>query len=186
MNGRSTAPRWLSETSKPFLGAGDRGDGRVLADHVLFHDGGFFRLAGHLVVLFQRHDQHGVGVFAELHQIGHAADDRAVGGFAEGGLVDRAVVEQRSGRRRSSVRGGPRARSASGQPSFCDCSTRRAWSRRPIRPPRRLPVIGAVGLEARSRRRRPARPGRPTIWQMVRSSRTKKLPSPICASAAAG
>ena len=37
------------------------------------------------------HDQHGVGVFAEFHQVGHPADDVAVGGLAEGGLVDRAV-----------------------------------------------------------------------------------------------
>ena len=66
-------------------------DGRVLAHHVLLHDGGFGRLAGHLVVILQRHDQHGVRVFPELHQVGHAADDGAVGGLAEGGLVDRAV-----------------------------------------------------------------------------------------------
>ena len=65
--------------------------GGVLADHVLGHDGGLGRLAGHLVVVLQRHDQHGVRVFPELHQVGHAADDAAVGGLAEGGLVDRAV-----------------------------------------------------------------------------------------------
>ena len=66
-------------------------DGRGFADHVLVHDGGFGRLAGHLVVIFQRHDQHGVRVFAEFDQVGHAADDAAVFGLAEGGLVDRAV-----------------------------------------------------------------------------------------------
>ena len=76
---------------QPFLGASDLRDGRRLADHVLGHDGGFGRLAGHLVVVLQRHDQHGVRVFAELHEVGHAADDAAVGGLAEGGLVDRAV-----------------------------------------------------------------------------------------------
>ena len=45
-----------------------------------------------LVVVLQGHDQHGVRVFPELHEVGHAADDAAVGGLAEGGLVDRAVA----------------------------------------------------------------------------------------------
>ncbi len=74
-----------------FLGAADVRDGRRLADHVLGHDRGLGRLARHLVVILQRHDQHGVRVFLEFHEIGHAADDAAVGGFAERRLVDRAV-----------------------------------------------------------------------------------------------
>ena len=49
---------------QPFLGAADVRDGRGLADHVLGHDGGLGRLAGHLVVILQRHDEHGVRVFA--------------------------------------------------------------------------------------------------------------------------
>ena len=91
MNGRSTAPRWLRETSNPSSALATVRDGRVLADHVLRHDGGFGGLAGHLVVVLQGHDQHGVRVFLELDQVGHPADDAAVGGLAEGGLVDRAV-----------------------------------------------------------------------------------------------
>ena len=91
MNGRSTAPRWLRETSNPSSALLTWRDGRGLADHVLGHDGGLGRLAGHLVVVLQRHDEHGVRVFLELDEVGHAADDAAVGGLAEGGLVDRAV-----------------------------------------------------------------------------------------------
>ena len=76
---------------QPFLGALNMGDGRGLADHILGHDGGFFRFVGLLVILFQRTDQHGVRVFTELDQVGHPADESSVFGFAEGGLVDRAV-----------------------------------------------------------------------------------------------
>ena len=76
---------------QPFLGAADMGDGRGFADHVLLHDGGFGRLAGRLVIILQGHDQHGIRVFPEFHEVGHAADDVAVGGFAEGRLVDRAI-----------------------------------------------------------------------------------------------
>ena len=91
MNGRSTAPFLVEGDEQPFLGAGNLRDGRGLADHVFLQDGGLVGLAGGLVVVFQRHDQHGVGVFAELHQVGHPADHPAVGGLAEGRLVDRAV-----------------------------------------------------------------------------------------------
>ena len=92
MKGRSTAPLLVERDQQPFLGAMRRAvTGGRLPDHVLAHDGGLGRLAGHLVVVLQRHDQHGVRVFAELHEVGHAADDGAVGGLAEGGLVDRAV-----------------------------------------------------------------------------------------------
>ena len=73
--------------------------------------------------------------------------DRAVGGFAEGGLVDRAVGgdEQVVGPvelRRASLR------LASGQPSFCDWRTRRARSRRPIRAASRLPVMVPSALSS--------------------------------------
>ena len=81
----------VERDEQPLLGAVHRGDGRRAADHVLLHDGRLRRLAGHLVVVFERHDQHGVRVLAEFHEVGHAADDRAVAGLAEGGLVDRAV-----------------------------------------------------------------------------------------------
>ena len=74
--------RAVERDQQPFLGAGDGGDVRRAADHVLLHDGGLGRLAGDLVVIFQRHDQHGVRVFAEFHQVGHAADHRAVAGLA--------------------------------------------------------------------------------------------------------
>ena len=53
--------------------------------------GGDFSISRHLVVFLQRHNQHGVRFFAELDQVGHAADHAAIGGLAEGGLVDRAV-----------------------------------------------------------------------------------------------
>ena len=81
----------VQRDQQSFLGAADVRDGRGLADHVLEHDGGFGRLARHLVVILQGHDQHGVRVFPEFHEVGHAADDAAVGGFAEGRLVDRAI-----------------------------------------------------------------------------------------------
>jgi hypothetical protein len=68
---------------QPFLGALDVRDGRGLADHVLVHDGSFGGLAGDLVVVLQGHDQHRVRVLPEFHQVGHAADDAAVGGLAE-------------------------------------------------------------------------------------------------------
>ena len=66
-------------------------DGRLRPDHVPLHDGGLLRLAGGLVVLLERHDQHGVGVFPELHQVRHAADGAGLG-LGEGRLVDRAVL----------------------------------------------------------------------------------------------
>ena len=91
MNGRSTVPRWSRETSNPSSALATCVMGGVLPTTSLLHDGGLGRLAGHLVVVLQRHDQHGVRVFAEFHEVGHAADDAAVGGLAEGGLVDRAV-----------------------------------------------------------------------------------------------
>ena len=125
---------------QPFLGAPDLRDGRRLADHVLGHDGGLGRLAGHLVVILQRHDQHGVRVFPEFDEVGHAADDAAVGGFAEGGLVDRAVGADEAVIGPVEFAGAPRRGCASGQPSFCDCRTRRARSRKPTRAARRLPV----------------------------------------------
>ena len=76
---------------QPLLGGCDGCDGRRAADDVLVHDGRLGGLARHLVIVFQRHDEHRVGVLAEFHQIGHAADDGAFGGLAEGGLVDGAV-----------------------------------------------------------------------------------------------
>ena len=81
----------IQRDEQPLLGAPDVRDGRGLADHVLDHDGGFGRLPRALVVILQRHDQHGVRVFPELHEVGHAADDAAVGGLTERRLVDRAI-----------------------------------------------------------------------------------------------
>jgi len=91
MKGRSTAPRWFKETSRPSSALATAVIRRVLAHHVLQHDGGFGGLAGHLVVFLQRHDEHGVRVFLEFDDIGHSPYHVAVGGFREGGLVDRAV-----------------------------------------------------------------------------------------------
>ena len=51
--------------------------GGAPAHHVLRHDGGLRRLAGGLVVVLEGHDEHGVRVLAELHQVRHPADDRA-------------------------------------------------------------------------------------------------------------
>ena len=82
---------WLRETSSPSSALRTCVIGGVLPTTSLLHDGGFGRLARDLVVILQGHDQHGVRVFPELHEVGHAADDAAVGGLAEGRLVDRAV-----------------------------------------------------------------------------------------------
>ena len=71
-------PSLVEGDEQSFLGAPDRRDGRVLADHVLRHDGGLGGLARRLVVVLQRHDEHRVRVLAELHEVGHAADDAAV------------------------------------------------------------------------------------------------------------
>ena len=76
---------------QPFFGASDLCDGRRLADHVLHHDGGLGRLAGHFVIVLQGHDEHRVRVLPEFHEVGHAADNAAVGSLAERRLVDRAV-----------------------------------------------------------------------------------------------
>ena len=78
---------------QPFLGAGDFGDRLVLAHHVARHDGGFFGGVGFLVVFLQGQYQNGVGIVAEYDDVGHAADDAAILGFRDGGLVDRAVGE---------------------------------------------------------------------------------------------
>ena len=47
--------------------------------HIFVHDGGLGSLARDVVVFFERHDQHRVRVFAKLDDVGHAADDGAVG-----------------------------------------------------------------------------------------------------------
>ena len=83
MIGQVDAAGAVERHQQPFLGGGDGGDRRALADHVPQQDRGLGRLAGHLVVIFQGHDQHGVRVFAEFHEVGHAADDGAVGAFRE-------------------------------------------------------------------------------------------------------
>ena len=64
----------VKRDEQPFLGAGDGGDGWGPAHHVFEQDRGFLRLARDLVVLFERHDQHGVRILAELHHVRHAAD----------------------------------------------------------------------------------------------------------------
>ena len=59
----------------------------------LLHDVGLLRRAGGLVILFQGHHQHGVGIVPELHQVRHTAHGGAVVLGREGGFVDRAVLE---------------------------------------------------------------------------------------------
>ena len=82
----------IERNQQPLLGARHVSNRRLGADHVLPHDRGFFGFSGRLVIFLQRHDQHGVGVFAELDQVGHPADGAAVLGGGEGRLVDRPVL----------------------------------------------------------------------------------------------
>ena len=63
---------------QPFLGALDGRARRVAPDHVLVHDGGLLGQARALVIVLQGHDQHGVRIVAELHEVGHAPDRGAV------------------------------------------------------------------------------------------------------------
>jgi len=51
----------------------------------------FFEQVECLVVLLQGHDEHCVRILLEFHEVGHATDDAALRGRAEGGLVDWAV-----------------------------------------------------------------------------------------------
>ena len=51
----------------------------------------FVGSAGHLVIVFERHHQHGVGVVLELHQVRHTADRGAVVRRRDGRLVDGAI-----------------------------------------------------------------------------------------------
>ena len=81
----------VERDEQPLLGALHPCDRRGLANHVPRHDGSFCGLAGHFVIVLKRHDKHGIRVFLKLHDVGHPADDAAIGGFAERGLVDRAV-----------------------------------------------------------------------------------------------
>ena len=62
----------------------------VAPHHVVVHDGRFLGPARALVIVLQGHDQHGVRIIAEGHQVGHAPDGGAVRGGGEGGRVDRA------------------------------------------------------------------------------------------------
>src|SRR5271166_3781528 len=91
IKGRSTRPLRSSETSSPSSALATEvtdGAGPTTSRCMIR----LRRLAGHLVVVFERHDQHGVGVLAEFDGVGHAADDAAVLGLGEGGFVDRAVL----------------------------------------------------------------------------------------------
>ena len=132
-------PRLVEGYEQSFLGTADLGDRRSLAHHVLGHDGGFGGLSRHLVVILKGHDQHGIGVFAEFHEVGHPADDAAVGGFAEGRLVDRAIRHAEHVVGPAQFPAGA-LRLASGQSSFCDCRTWPGWSRKPISAAMRLPM----------------------------------------------
>ena len=69
----------VKRDQESFLGGFHFRHRRDFADHVPLHDGGLGRFAGDLVVILQRHDEHGVRVFPEFDQIGHAANDRAIG-----------------------------------------------------------------------------------------------------------
>ena len=123
-----------------FLGTGNRGDGRLLADHVLLHDGGFLGLAGDLVIFFQRHDEHGVGVLAEFDEVGHAADDAAVSGLAEGSLVDGTVKADEAVVGRVELTAGFAAVFL-GPAVILRLQHPASLIRRPIRAARRLPVM---------------------------------------------
>ena len=81
----------IQRYKQSFIGTTDVRDRRSPANYVPEHDGGFGRLARAFVVILQGHDQHGVRVFPEFHEVGHSADSAAVGGFSEGRLIDRAV-----------------------------------------------------------------------------------------------
>ena len=122
--------------------------GGVLADDVLEQDRGFGGLAGHLVVIFQRHDQHGVRVFAEFDDVGHAADHRAVVGFGERRLVDRAVGGGEAVIGAIELPAGVVAVLRPASPRSAICRTRRARSRKPTRAASRLPVIVPSALSS--------------------------------------
>src|SRR5262249_55890870 len=51
----------------------------------------FLRQARALVILFQGHDQHGVRIIAERHEVRHASDGGAVRGRRQRRLVDGAI-----------------------------------------------------------------------------------------------
>jgi len=59
--------------------------------YVVVHDGRLLGQARALVVVLQGHDQHGVRIVAERHEVRHAPDGRAVRGGGQGRLVNRAV-----------------------------------------------------------------------------------------------
>ena len=92
---------------QPFLGALHGRPWRVAPDHVVVQDGRLLGQARALVIVLQGHDQHGVRIVAERHEVGHAPDRGAVRGGREGRLVDGAIGRRRSGHRRGSAPGGP-------------------------------------------------------------------------------
>ncbi len=76
---------------EPCFGGGDSINGRLPPHHVLAKDGCLGCLTCDLVVILQRHDKHCVRILTKADEIWHAADDRAISGFTEGGFVDRPV-----------------------------------------------------------------------------------------------
>ena len=76
---------------QPFLGALHGRSWRVAPDHVVVHDGRFLGQARALVIVLQGHDQHGVRIVAERHEVRHAPDGGAIRGGRQRRLVDRAV-----------------------------------------------------------------------------------------------
>ena len=106
---------------QPFLGALHGRPRRVPPDHVVVHDGRLLGQARALVIVLQGHDQHGVRIVAERHEVRHAPDGGAVRGGREGRLVDRAVgrheavidaVERPAGLLALRLRASPRSGSA--------------------------------------------------------------------------
>ena len=91
MKGRSTTPRWSRETSSPSSALCTVVRRRVAPDHVVVQDGGFLGQARALVIVLQGHDQHGVRIVAERHEVRHAPDRGAVRGGRQGRLVDGAI-----------------------------------------------------------------------------------------------
>ena len=68
---------------QPFLGALHGRPWRVAPDHVVVQDGGLLGQARALVIVLQGHDQHGVRIVAERHEVRHAPDRGAVRGGRE-------------------------------------------------------------------------------------------------------
>jgi hypothetical protein len=73
------------------LGALDGGPWRVASDHIVVQDSRLLGQARALVIVLQGHDQHGIRIVAEHHEVRHTPDRGAVRRGREGRFVDGAV-----------------------------------------------------------------------------------------------